>query len=116
MHHVKQDKGRGIFWIERSVGKFEMPPGWNAMFATVVLGHAGEGPGSADFRQKPVELFRRLMAENIRVNRKAADVRKAEQQTRPALENEFQFPRRQRVQQRESVDGLRNNGAIACQH
>jgi hypothetical protein len=53
------------------------------------------------------------MAENICVNRKAADARKAEQQTRAALENELQSPRRQRVQQRKSVDGFFQEHRIA---
>jgi hypothetical protein len=53
------------------------------------------------------------MAENIRVNRKTADAWQAEQQTCASFENELQSSRRQRIQQRKSMDGLFQQHRVA---
>jgi len=76
------------------------------MLPAVVFGHSREGPRPAHLGEQGVELLRWLMAENIGINREAADVREAEQQAGAAFENEVQPVRRERIQQGEGVNGL----------
>ena len=113
MHDVEQNEGPRILRVEWFVGKPEVSPRGNPMFPPVVLRHAGEGRCPADLGQERVEFVRWFLAENIRVNGQAADVRKSEQQACAALENKLQPSRRQRIQQDKCVDRLFQQHGIA---